>query len=554
MIMGNPDDRKAPRLGVIMIVKDEEDHLPLVLEDISSVVDEIVVVDTGSADRTPEIARSFGVKLGTFTWCDDFSAARNVSIRLAGADYLLWLDADDRIDEQARKGLLELKDSLDPRKRTAYFLKIFNTAADHTHTLSFQLRIFPNLEGVRFQGRLHEQVAPSLEAIAGMGFRKADITIRHTGYHDEGLVEKKGRRNLAIQLQELAQGNDSALQHFFIAMSYHAAREYGKCWEYIQEARRRSTEGNWYKYSFNLSTECLMKLGRIEESIREAQKGVELFPGSGTMLYNLGAMHFRAEHWDEAISCLRASARLGMDIDTFPTPPNIAATLQQYLGMALEKTGKRDEAINAYRESVLINPDWYPSLKLLGLALVSSGCIEEAVTRLERAFECSDHADLQLNLSLGRLLRSKGRTGDAHRVYLDTLEYFPDHPQVLAGLAVTSVILEDVERLLRSLESLMQQLGLDTDREIDGNEEFASICIETGRALFGKGEQAAAAGLAEAAGLLDANCWQAHLLVSDTALADRDSRLALTALEKALHAGAPAGELEQRMALLEKNS
>ena len=91
-------------LSVCMIVKDEADKLPLILGDIRGVADEIIVVDTGSTDETIEIAKSAGAQVFDFPWCDDFSAARNYSLDQATGDMVLWLDADDRISQQAREG------------------------------------------------------------------------------------------------------------------------------------------------------------------------------------------------------------------------------------------------------------------------------------------------------------------------------------------------------------------------------------------------------------------------------------------------------------------
>ena len=81
-----------------MIVRNEERFLPGCLESVRGLVDEIIVVDTGSTDRTAEIARSFGARVFDFEWRDDFSAARNESLRHAGSDWILYLDADERID------------------------------------------------------------------------------------------------------------------------------------------------------------------------------------------------------------------------------------------------------------------------------------------------------------------------------------------------------------------------------------------------------------------------------------------------------------------------
>ena len=86
---------KEPTLSVCMIVKDEEETLPICLKSIKDIADEIIVVDTGSKDKTVEVAKSFGAKVYFFKWINDFSAARNESLKYATSDWLLVLDADE---------------------------------------------------------------------------------------------------------------------------------------------------------------------------------------------------------------------------------------------------------------------------------------------------------------------------------------------------------------------------------------------------------------------------------------------------------------------------
>ena len=88
-----------------MIVRDEEDHLAKCLESVRGLFDEIVIVDTGSVDRTKEIAREFGAKVFDFVWIDDFAAARNEALSHATGDYAFWLDADDVVEPAEREKL-----------------------------------------------------------------------------------------------------------------------------------------------------------------------------------------------------------------------------------------------------------------------------------------------------------------------------------------------------------------------------------------------------------------------------------------------------------------
>ena len=100
------------RVSLTMIVRDEENNLPRCLESVQGLFDEIVVLDTGSKDRTIEIARSFGARVFDFVWVDDFAAARNAALARATGDYAFWLDADDLIEPPERKKLEALLASL----------------------------------------------------------------------------------------------------------------------------------------------------------------------------------------------------------------------------------------------------------------------------------------------------------------------------------------------------------------------------------------------------------------------------------------------------------
>ena len=96
--------RQGPRLSLCMIVRDSARTLPACLESIRPWVDEMVIVDTGSVDETPRIVESFGGRLFHFPWCDDFSAARNESLRHARGDWLFWMDSDDTIPPECGRG------------------------------------------------------------------------------------------------------------------------------------------------------------------------------------------------------------------------------------------------------------------------------------------------------------------------------------------------------------------------------------------------------------------------------------------------------------------
>lgn len=161
-------------ISLCMIVKNEEDTLARCLDSIKEVVDEIVVVDTGSTDNTLSIARKYTDRVYSFEWVDDFSAARNYAFSQAAMDYQMWLDADDVLAAEQAQKLAELKNTLSPDTDVV-------TMKYHTHFdengkpvfTSTRGRLFRRERGFRWQDAVHEFVP-----MAG-NIQHSDITVWH---------------------------------------------------------------------------------------------------------------------------------------------------------------------------------------------------------------------------------------------------------------------------------------------------------------------------------------------------------------------------------------
>ena len=541
--------RSAMTLGVVMIVKNEEWNLGGILSDIKGVVDEICIVDTGSTDKTITVAESFGAKIGHSPWVDDFSAARNHSIALARSDYLLWLDADDRVDERDRKALATLKPNLRRQKDRAYMLKILSSSKDIPDTVCYQSRIIPNRDAVRFEGRIHEQILPSLKRCA-IKVEPIDITIRHTGYHMGTQIEK-ARRNLDILMKELHEGKDTTTQYFFIAMTCTALEEYEQCLEYLAKARQKHTNEDWYHFSYAISTDCLLKFDRIEDARKEIAQGIAIFRESSLLHYYLGLVCMKAGQFTEAAAAFKKAAAMPQRIDAYPIPPDLGTTILLQLGKALEKSGRVSDAINTYTRALKSGTQQKTLHFALGMALASIGDIDSAITNLKEAKNLATTTDMLLFLSLARLLRYKRMYTEAHQIYLEALTYEPHDIRTLTGLVLTSVATNDMEHVTLSLETLMYQSGMDPNREVQDIEDLAYLCVDVGKAILNRGNPSDAGKLAEAAWMLDNNCWIAQLLSADIAYFENNIQSTISSLEMALRAGAPSFEVEQRMSLIQ---
>jgi glycosyltransferase involved in cell wall biosynthesis len=161
-------------ISLCMIVKNEEQALGRCLKSVREVADEIIIVDTGSTDRTKEIAAAFGATIYDFAWIDDFGAARNYAFSKATQEYQMWLDADDEFEEVDRQKLLALKTELDPSVDSVtmnYHLR-FDAAGKVTSSLR-RNRLVRRDRGFKWEGPVHEVL------IVGGKILAADIAVTH---------------------------------------------------------------------------------------------------------------------------------------------------------------------------------------------------------------------------------------------------------------------------------------------------------------------------------------------------------------------------------------
>ncbi|RMG43333.1 MAG: glycosyltransferase family 2 protein [Acidobacteria bacterium] len=180
-----------PLLSACLIVRDEEERLGRCLTSLRPVADELVVADTGSADRSREIARRHGARVVDIAWRDDFAAARNECLERARGAWILVVDADEVLenpDRAALEGLLAASDA------PGFTVEIVSARDGGDEEIAHVARLFRNLPSHRYRGRVHEQILPALAASAGRPDwtpPRSGLRLRHEGY----LAEVRERRN-----------------------------------------------------------------------------------------------------------------------------------------------------------------------------------------------------------------------------------------------------------------------------------------------------------------------------------------------------------------------
>lgn len=300
-----PAVRGTGSLSVCLIVKDEAQHLPGLLASVSPLADEIVVVDTGSSDRSADIARIFGARLFSFPWNGDFSQARNASLCAAQGDWILVLDADEvladsDLDELAallNQGGAPAAYSITTRNYTDEITRSNWTANSGDYpqeeqgrgfTPSAKVRLFPNDSRVRFEGAVHELLEPSLKA-CGIAIRECRVPVHHYGKLDLEKCAQKQEHYYELGLKKLAETGgdlDSLIELAIQATELKRYREAEELWHRLLAVQPEHAEAH-----FNLGY-LLLSAGEYGKARVHALRGAQLAPDLKEAAFNLAKCDF----------------------------------------------------------------------------------------------------------------------------------------------------------------------------------------------------------------------------------------------------------------------
>lgn len=295
---------KNTTLTLAMIVKNEASNLGECLASVERFVDQIVIVDTGSKDNTLEIARQFDAEIYQSVWQNDFAEARNESIKHARGDWILWMDADERLLPESASILKKLlKNENEP---VAYNVKIQNLQKDQeTFIMSDGHRLFTNNQGIYFSGRIHEQISPSIKELDGE-IRDSQIVLLHLGYSYTGEKEKrKNTRNRLLLKKMVSEDPDNAYSHYKLGQFYALNKEHEKSIEHYKIAYNLNqlTRGMTASLLNSLAEE-LYHIENYRDSRNYVQKSLALVKNQVGGFYLLYRLANEEKHYLKAIEYL----------------------------------------------------------------------------------------------------------------------------------------------------------------------------------------------------------------------------------------------------------
>lgn len=255
-------------LSACLIVKNESDCLGRCLASIERIVDEMIVVDTGSTDDTVAIAKKHGAKTFFYEWTDDYAAARNVSLSHAAGEFILYIDADEELHPDDAEPLLAL---LRSGEVDAVDMTIVSSLSSGMTNTARYPRVFKNYPGIHFVQPIHEQIWPAL-AVHSPRVERSALRIVHHGYDDDQeVIDRKLRRNLDGALAVLKREPDNAFYLYHAGVGHLTLSEPDKAIPWLERALRH-VEGAETPVVLNALAQACFDLKQHREAERHLRR------------------------------------------------------------------------------------------------------------------------------------------------------------------------------------------------------------------------------------------------------------------------------------------
>lgn len=392
------------KLVLCAIAKNEEAALPKCLSSVKGVVDEIVLLDTGSSDRTVEIALDFGAKVYNFDWCNDFSAARNEALKYVQGDWVLVLDADEVLVPEIVPSLKQAIKS--DRYLVINLLRLEVGAAQSPYSLVS--RLFRHHPNIYFSRPYHALIDDSVELILSQEphwqiGNLAEVALWHEGYQKNAIASqnKFDKARVAMEGFLAAHPNDPYVCSKLGAL-YVESDLITKGIELLERGLQTTS------VSADILYELYYHLGIAYHRLQQPQKAIACYQSATSLdvypMLKLGAYNNLGSLRRAAGDLIGAKANYEMAVRIDPN----FATGYFNLGLTWKMMGKFTDAIAAYNQAIALHPDYAEAYQNLGVVLLKVGLVTDSIEAFKKAIALHEAQNPPVALQLRQGLKEMG--------------------------------------------------------------------------------------------------------------------------------------------------
>ncbi len=336
-------------VSVCIIAKNEENCIKECLMRLAKYDWEIVVVDTGSTDKTVEIARKYTSAVYSFPWINDFSAARNYSIQKAKNDYILILDCDEYLEEneQTARIISNLPSYITPGQIGVFTLH--NPTAVYTQpdaapvmTTDYIARFFHRSK-MHFEGSIHEQLTSKTGE--AKNYVSIPLSFYHTGYQTPALQKQKALRNIPLLKAELTSHPDNPYLYYQLGRSYFSIANYENALPYFETALSMELDerAEYVQTLVESYGYCLLNLKQYQKAL-ELEGIYPIFSKRADFVFLMGLIYMNNAMFSEAIGEFQKATT----ISSYSVEGVNSYSANYNIGVIYECMGNTEEAVKYY--------------------------------------------------------------------------------------------------------------------------------------------------------------------------------------------------------------
>ena len=454
------------KISACYMVRNVAKDLRRSLESLARFVDEIIVVDTGSTDSTVAVAEEFGAKIFHEPWQDDFSAPRNVALRAAKGDWIVFLDADEFFTDGTAKNLRTVIEMARKNSMDTIYVKMFNVDADRDNAVmnaNYLPRIFENAPSLHYSGKIHEDIERDDKPLNRVMAPADLLTIYHTGYSNS-IVKAKLRRNLKLLLEEMSASDDPEMFYAYLVDCYNGLEDWDKAEKYARlefEARR-----NVSLRPVRILLELLRKdAARFDEYFKFVKLSVERYPQMPEFSVMLAACFAQQGNYRDAAAELERALKKYEDYGEQLEVTTFDETKAKLARQQIEIWSLKISACYIVKNAA---KDLRRSLESLAkhvdeIIVVDTGSTDSTVAVAEEFGAKIFHEPWQNDFSTPRNVALRAAKGD-WIVFLDADEFFIDDTAKNLREVISRARSHDVKGVLVNLVNV----DADNDNKIIG--------------------------------------------------------------------------------------
>lgn len=413
-----------PTLSLALIVKGTKDSVVCCLDSVGEAVDEIIIIDTGPADQTHEVAKSYGAKIFHGNLNTDLSGAINMALDRATCDWIMLLGTDDELVKEDVENLREL---LHDNEHEGFFFNEFNFVGEDKESDSIvtrlAFRLWRNRSEYRYSEVTNEQIIDKVRSRnPNIGF--SNIRINHYSYFNENMGDdEKAGRNSNLLLEEVEKKPEDPFLRFNLGVEYVKNKEYESALDQYKEAFA-NISGLDLAYAPKLVRNiaiCLKELGRNREAIKVLSDAKDTYPNYTDLFYIEGLTYMAEKDFIAAAESFMKCLEMGPASSVYASQPGVGGYLAAYmLARAYLSIGNEKEVVASYKKALEYNPAYCSALLELGLMLVNREDPDELKRFLESLVDLSSEGVI---LSLALIFSQ----GGYYNVSLDYLDKIADN-------------------------------------------------------------------------------------------------------------------------------